>query len=252
MTMLDNQVIPQVDSILRFQSFDKMKKVNSKKKDSDGGKVGEVEIQVTDNQTSNPDIQLPDEKAKWIPTTQKAYEEFEVFNDHFGHVYYNPARALQAGDFQKSRIGLIPLPPESWLMKKFGIKNSFMDQYQKMKNEYFEALDANEETNEEEFNKRDIAKMERQTGVGKQLVTNLKLQKGFTNKEISRLSGIPISTLQDWGFFDNTHKTATTRNILQRTKLITISFTNVSSKFFPFFTVLFLECPVSVGNVLPS
>lgn len=169
--MLDNQLIPQVDSILRLRSFDQT--INN----------GHV--------------------------TKKAYEEFEVYNDHFGKVYYTSVKALMFGMPQKSRVGLIPIPQEETLFKIFGVKNSFMNRYQKLKNEYFESLDSAEDEEAAGYTKRELAKMERQIDFGRTLVQNLKGQKGFTSKEISRLTGVPITSIQNWGFFDQPKRTTT-------------------------------------------
>ncbi len=157
--MLDKQVIPQIDRILRFRSKDWMQ----------DGK----------------------------PKTQKRYEEFEVYNDHFGHMYYNPIKDLQEGQYKRSRVGLIPFPPKEMMMQKFGVKQSFLDEYEKLKLEYFESLDSNEEA-EEKLTQRDLARIDRQLDSFQKLATNLKEQKKMTKKEISALSGVPRSTMNDW------------------------------------------------------
>lgn len=123
----------------------------------------------------------------------KAYAKpYIIATDWLQEPFIAPYQVNRDGVF--ADIGYIPIPQMDEFFSLCGVKNSVYSDYLKKKEEYFGTI-GEEEDQDEKLSKKEFSILQKNNEAFLTLASNLLTEKAFTKKEISKLSGVPVTTL---------------------------------------------------------
>ncbi|AKB34791.1 hypothetical protein MSSAC_0201 [Methanosarcina siciliae C2J] len=126
--------------------------------------------------------------------TRKTVFPFKVLNDGINEPLI--VKYKVPGDMGYDVIGEIPVPQIDILHKMYGIKNSFIQQYKKRKNEFFKNL----EGKEKKVDEKEVAMLKKKEEALAALARSLQDQ-GLSQDDIGGLMGIKRQTASSWNIF---------------------------------------------------
>jgi hypothetical protein len=132
--------------------------------------------------------------------TRKACIPYKVLNDGINDPLILPYKIPR--DMCYSPVGEIPFPPEDVIFKMFGVKKSFMDQYQKRKIEFFNSLDKEDDW---KLAQKEIAVLKKKEQSLEAIAKYLQNQ-GISQDEISGMMGLKRQTASRMNIFEAKEK----------------------------------------------
>lgn len=136
------------------------------------------------------------------PATRKFIMPFKVKKNPFDFPKITPWSYLPTKNSPNPvNIGWIQVPEYEKLLNYYGVSKQFMKDYQKKKQEFFESMDQDEDSEETHIDKRWLQTVEKQQNALKTSINYMSTKLGMTQKEISSAIQVPRSTINTWDFF---------------------------------------------------
>lgn len=129
------------------------------------------------------------------PVTTTSAQPFIVGTDWIQEPFIAPYNIERDGVFVP--IGYIPIPQMDVFFRICGVSKDLYKNYLQKKDEYFQEIGAeeNEKDPENTISKKELKQLQQNSEAFTKLASKLITEKTFTKKDVSKMSGIPVTTL---------------------------------------------------------
>lgn len=130
--------------------------------------------------------------------TRKSLKPYAVKKNPFRVPTVVPYEIERPSDLHSLEIGWVDLPELDELCRICGIKQSWLKDYEKKKEEFFQDLNSDEDNTNEKINMKQFKMWEKQNLAFRNSVKYMEEKLHYSQNEVAKILGIPRTTLAGW------------------------------------------------------